>query len=481
MNQLNLDSQRLKETATKTDQPSPAAPPLQPSRLRRWAARRTRQLLWVMTILAVALLLTTSGVLIWRWAGLIGLPDIGEPFDVAALRAFQVPPEQDAYVLIRQAEKKLTELPPLPVAVRKAQLYGAVAWSKLDAKIRDWATENREVLELFRRGAERPDALVHSPEEWGGAIHYTNIGPFVRLALLEGARLVEQGDMAGAWGWYRSVVLMRSHLMRRGSVFQRFVADMVSAQVNSRVDAWAADQRTGAPVLRQALTDLLPHEPKPEWDVFSLKVDYMDMMGEFNRPNGWVQMGTDPDLDYRIGGEKLPPNLTRQLYAARRFVNNEPERSLRVLRLVFANWLAHAGTPPGKTGRPMVVAKFFKDGSNVSVPFYAENPVPPQGNKSLSPDKLAEWLQSTIDAKLLLASRRTWPGIRVSEKRHYSDMVIFVANELYRREHGAPPPSERALVGPYLDHLPDNGSGELDDGSARRVIERVDAVSLDAP
>ena len=39
-------------------------------------------------------------------------------------------------------------------------------------------------------------------------------------------------------------------------------------------------------------------------------------------------------------------------------------------------------------------------------------------------------------------------------------LVILLASQLYRRDHGTDPPSDEALVGPYLKELPDDGSGE---------------------
>ncbi len=116
---------------------------------------------------------------------------------------------------------------------------------------------------------------------------------------------------------------------------------------------------------------------------------------------------------------------------------------------------------------------------NTSLPFYADNSNA-SGSKSLTLDKLAEWLFTTHDAKNLLHGR-LWPGIRVSEKRHHADLVILLAEELYRREHGAAPPSESALIGPYLDHLPDDGSSELDGGSAKRVVEQKAPVPIGSP
>jgi hypothetical protein len=49
------------------------------------------------------------------------------------------------------------------------------------------------------------------------------------------------------------------------------------------------------------------------------------------------------------------------------------------------------------------------------------------------------------------------------------DLVVLLATELFHRERGAPPPSEEALVGTYLEDLPDDGSAELDDGTAPTV------------
>ena len=40
-----------------------------------------------------------------------GLPDVGDPFDVAAFRAFRVPDDQNAFAFLRRAEEKLTPSP----------------------------------------------------------------------------------------------------------------------------------------------------------------------------------------------------------------------------------------------------------------------------------------------------------------------------------------------------------------------------------
>ena len=45
----------------------------------------------------------------------------------------------------------------------------------------------------------------------------------------------------------------------------------------------------------------------------------------------------------------------------------------------------------------------------------------------------------------------------------------MLATEIYHRERGALPPSEQALVGPYLKSLPDDGSADLADETTPTV------------
>jgi len=46
-----------------------------------------------------------------------------------------------------------------------------------------------------------------------------------------------------------------------------------------------------------------------------------------------------------------------------------------------------------------------------------------------------------------------------------------LAKELYRRERGVLPSSEEALVGTYLQALPDDGSADVDLGTAATVAD----------
>jgi hypothetical protein len=65
----------------------------------RWIARSRRRLLGAATLIVAII---ASPPLRWLMQ-LTGLPDVGDPFDVAAYRASTVPDERNAFVLYKQA------------------------------------------------------------------------------------------------------------------------------------------------------------------------------------------------------------------------------------------------------------------------------------------------------------------------------------------------------------------------------------------
>ena len=77
---------------------------------------------------------------------------------------------------------------------------------------------------------------------------------------------------------------------------------------------------------------------------------------------------------------------------------------------------------------------------------------------------MASWLVTTNDARVAFQYPwYLWPAVRQREQRDYRALLVALASELYHRERGTFPPSEDALVGTYLESLPDDGSAELGD------------------
>ncbi len=284
----------------------------------------------------------------------------------------------------------------------------------------------------------------------------------IGIMLTEGGLREERGDMAGAWECYRAVLRMTVHVRRRERLNDRMRVTLWLPAVRKRLATWAADPRTTIHQVRRALEEVVECRPMPEWDAFTLKIEYLDLMRFLNRRVVPPPEQLDEEWTYRLGDMQLPIDLARDLYQVKRGIAREPERSRRVIRLLFANWLAHVEHPGQR--KPAARATFHIAKRTSGVLLYHVSPDVPANARALSPQELASWLVTTNDAKLAFRyAFMTWPTIRRTEQRSYRELVVLLGGEIYRRERGALPPSDEALVGTYLKSLPDDGSADLAD------------------
>src|SRR5262249_35887910 len=133
-------------------------------------------------------------------------------------------------------------------------------WRLAGPEVRAWVVENREALDLWRRGADRAGAPDLPRRSWAPFVSarwraFDRAEPltFARLAVLEGTRLEEAGDLDGAWGLYRAVVRGGLHVARRGNFWEHLTADRMQAMAGRALGRWAADPRIDAVRLRRAL------------------------------------------------------------------------------------------------------------------------------------------------------------------------------------------------------------------------------------
>jgi hypothetical protein len=403
----------------------------------------------------LVLLALMAGPPLWWSIQLVGLPDIGEPFDGAAFRALTIPADRNAFVLYGQAAARLEPLEQSATSKDKP-IDLLVRWSKALPEVRRWVEANREALDLYRQGAERPDALdpsLASDSETARKLDWT-LRSSQRLALLAASRLEEQGDMAGAWVWYRAILRTIRLVSVHGTVVRRLDAQRWQVELRDRLTSWAAATRTTPALLRSALDDVVACESLAPSESYTLKVEHLNMEWLLDGPDNPGQH-MPPSWLMSLASRKstkplvalLPPEQVRSITAAWRSWRRETERSRRVLRLVTANWLAYYDLPPGDRPRPDL------DPFLVAYDFYAFAPDAPAQARALSPQALDRWLKTTYEAREMLSTFH-WSRLRVTERANHRALVILLASQLYRRERGTDPPTPEALVGPYLKGLP---------------------------
>src|SRR5262245_49201204 len=314
---------------------SPVAVSGKPSKMVELLRKRLRQLLRVIVVLAACVAVAATALAIWWLNSLNGLPDIGDPFGVAAFRAFRIPDDQNAFAFPRRAHERFT-----PIRWGEGLYPDAprFSWSIADPASREWAGENREALELFLQGADQPDASLPAGEPTADMV----LGDLTWLAFLEGSRRQESGDTAGAWDCHRAVLRMITHMRRRGGPLQRYSAKRANPTLQRRLADWAADPRTTIPQLHTALEEVLRNEPNSDWDLFAIKSGYLELMREIEQPMPLrIEQEIEGRWTFGLGDMALSPAMIDGLEAARRFLLREPERSRRGLRLLCAHYLAH--------------------------------------------------------------------------------------------------------------------------------------------
>jgi hypothetical protein len=134
------------------------------------------------------------------------------------------------------------------------------------------------------------------------------------------------------------------------------------------------------------------------------------------------------------------------------FVRREPERSRRVARVFFANWLAHCDDPPLKkpptAGNPQMP----------SWALYGAAPGDTRAAHALSPERAFSLLQSTSFLRTYLPSYPSFVPSAASERQGRGAMIVMFAKRLYFLENGKEPPTPQALVPKYVDALPEEYS-----------------------
>ena len=395
--------------------------------------RTTRRRIAVAAVSVAALLIAAFA---WSLTSLRGLPDIGDPFDVAAFSSPAVRDEDNAFVLYRQAGS----------LYRPWQGAATYEWPKADAEERRWLEENRPALQVWKRGTERPDALLISPSVVTFDLNtdaLTQLRDLARLACLEGSRLEAEGDLVGAWTWYRAVLRASRHCGHRGILIERIIGVALHRHASNRITAWSRRPDVDAKAIREALADVQAIDAMTAPMSDAVKCEYLSFCRSTAQPEllwKWLLFAAQPPGSPSDRSAALKTALLR----AGAFLKREPERSRRVFQLVAANWLAYCDLPPGE--RPPL------DPTHKLV--YLADPSAPPSARLLAPDQMNVWYESTILLHLFYPALDASRNAIDRERATQAALVVHLASELYRREHGEPPDSPEVPVGPHLKAPP---------------------------
>jgi hypothetical protein len=387
------------------------------------------------------LLLIVIAIFAWREMSLRGLPDIGEPFDVKTFGTISVPDDQNAFTLYHKAVRLLKPAD-REIALKHGKNWSVTDWSQANADLKRWAEANRAALEVWLAGTERSAALHIQPKDMKidtnlDLVHDQRT--FVPLALLEGSRREQAGDLEGAWTMYRAAVRCSRHCGMHGCVVARLIGSALLGKTRPHLTGWVEHPAMTSALLRQAQQDLDTFAAMSPPASQAIQVEYFAMDDALSHREKWSRWALEAPDEQTMWYNHVP------LYVrAKHFLRHEPERSRRVLRLLVANMLSQCDRPRSERAK-------LRDASFL---LYASNEFTPPAIRALGADELQQWLL-TSDLRAL------FPALEAILARCDGDLAalelfrLVIAVRAYRLDRGVPPTTYGDLVGPYLKTLPE--------------------------
>jgi hypothetical protein len=400
--------------------------------------RRGRRVLIVVAFLAVGVV---GSALIWRATSLRGLPDLGEPFDTRALGVIAVPENENAFTYYRRASAQLDGVP--------STNRPFISWGEVPLADKDWFFANAAAIELWVDGTMQDRAVFIQPKDFRNdspmKVAY-DLRTFAALAEIAGLRLEAAGDLDQAWTWYRAGLRSSRHCGMHGGIIERLCGISIYNRLETAIRGWADQPNLTTDTLRQALAELIVINAMTPSLSENLRAEYFLDDAVLNDPNLSVwrllnDLKSEPDPTVR------PSPFARLQEGWLRLVLREPTRSRRLLRVIFANWLSAADLPDAERARRV------KKGRHGL--FYDPPPGAPRPAGLFTPDQRDAWLESTLYLRLIWENLDGFEQAEARESALRAGLVVRLAEELYKREHGKLPDSPDQLVGPYLKMLPE--------------------------
>ena len=411
-------------------------------------------------LVVVLLALTPFAV---RACFLANVPDLGEPFDVAAFVGDAIPPEENAFTDYRAAQTMRVQL------IEGLRLKGVTepanhdevykqGWEAADAAMRAWVDDHRPALAVWRRGAEKERALDASPATMTFSTQLAaaqELRSFVRIALVDQMRCLHEGDVDEAWKLARAGYRSGGHASHRGPLIAGLIGIALHAMSAGGMQRWAEHPAVTADQLRAGLAQVKADFALYESQSNLLRTEYLALRNSLRVP-GWM------DNLNSFGGDidAIPVRVQLGFF----WMVGEPELTIRLYRHIIANQTREIDQPLAMR-RKLVGSGFAM--------LFDTDPTVARAPGELDATQIDRVVKLSIVSKMILpATKQMDISIQRFLGRQATLEVLFAA-QTYRRDKGEFPENLDALVPEYLEAVP------LDpcDRNGGRLLYRRDSLT----
>ncbi|MEI8382519.1 MAG: hypothetical protein WCJ09_20470 [Planctomycetota bacterium] len=373
-----------------------------------------------------------------RTVMLSGVSEMPEPFDVAEFAKWNVPDEDNAftdYSLAVETKAKLGTIatPPSFDAVMND------GWSKSDEELLTWMQMHRESLDVWRRGTTKQKGRYVSPLDMSFGTLLPVIQEqrmFARLAVLEGYRCLEKGELDDAYQWGRAIFRAGGHTTYRGCLIQGLVGVALHSMASNSLQQWAEHPQVTLTQLTSALAAVRADEALYEPTSSILKAEYMTV-------ENTLASGKWGEVMDQSGG----PNSGFVWMAMKSgaWVIGEPDLMRRLYRQMVANHLREIDKPMAKRTKLVGSAGLF---------LFDIDPAVPLLRGQMNPQDIDQQSKRSILMRLLSPAMKNADEAFLRRRARQSALEILLAVQAYQRDNGQYPSELADVVPKYLDQVP---------------------------
>jgi hypothetical protein len=402
----------------------------------RKKSRLSRRAIIAVSMIGLTITVGSLGVL--RYSSLRGLPDIGDPFDVAKYARIDIPADENAYTFYRRASEMSQG-----INCPRSMSSTYSDWALINAEEFKYLEDSRAAMAVWLEGTKRNRAVYIQPGEYT----FEALLPvpqdarnFCRRINLQAFKLQHEGDLEGSWAWVRANLRCGRHIGMNGSLIERVVGFAIFMTTSRQARIWADDPRVDAKMLGKALDDVLALDALERTPSQAVRSEY------FSGMNGLRDQQTSERI--WMMGQPANRTWTRRVWGRidgmLASLRHEPERSRRVWRLITANWLAACDLPNDERSRR--IRKFG------ALTLYTPAPDVPS---AMSPEEIARWFETSRYAKEFISDWMSVDkNVLAREETGRAELIVHLAEQMYLRDNGELPETAEELVGPYLKAIP---------------------------
>ncbi|MEX0725638.1 MAG: hypothetical protein WD065_05185 [Planctomycetaceae bacterium] len=394
-----------------------------------------RILKWKFLTGSVLLIGTIAIGLTFRASRIMGIPDIGDPFDVEQFVDIDIAPEDNA---LKDYEAAVAAVVPLAESFRdqlNSDLDAAYdgRWDAVRRDVQQWVRDNAKAIELWKQGTEKKSYIYHNPRD-GNIITLLpvvqGIRNVARIAVLDISRLLAEEKPHEAWLRCRALMRCSRHVATYGTAIERLVAAVTYAQATHAALTVCEHAGTDESLLEEMMEDVREIYQKTVPLSMVVKCNYLMMKNTYH--NRELMMGNEIEFWPRL-----------ELQAAN-FLLNEPRHAQLVWQQYTANVLDQIDRPRREQQARIGIFELFE-----------RDPATEYPENLLTPDVLEQKCHESTLAEKTIPDLGGLEHYCLQEHVRKEALVMAIGARMYYLQYGEYPMDLETLVDEgLLDEYP---------------------------